>query len=811
MALINDGNGSTYLDGTIGDDTIYGNGGNDTLVGEGGNDSLVGGDGEDSYWVKDAGDIVVEAVTGDWDAVWSEITYTLTDNVEELDLLGTLNIGGFGNSGDNFLYGNSAGNWLEGNDGNDTIYGNGGNDTLVGDGGTDSLIGGDGEDTYWVKDAGDIVVEAVTGDWDAVWSEISYTLTANVEELDLLGTANLNGTGTSTDNFLYGNSGDNVLDGLAGSDTLIGNGGNDTLQGGGGADSEAGGLGDDYYYVDNAGDVVTEATGEGYDKVASSISYTLTANVEELDLIGSDPINGTGNSGDNWIFDNLNFNVISGGDGNDTLVSTAGGIDTLIGGNGEDTYWINNAATVITETNTTDWDAVWSSVSYTLPARVEELDLLGTGNINATGNSGVNFLYGNSGDNYLNGLGGNDSLHGNAGNDTLQGGGGGDTMWGGAGDDTYYVDNVGDSVYEYTTPGVDDGGYDKVFSSISYVLPTYVEELDLVGLGNDSGTGNASDNYIFGNNGDNLLTGLAGNDTLVGNGGIDTLVGGTGEDLYIVRNSAAVITETNAPQWDTVWSSVSYTLSANVEELDLTGSANINATGNTGDNWLFGNSGNNLLSGLDGNDTLVSTNGGNDTLVGGNGDDTYWISNASTVITETNTTDWDAVWSSVSYTLGTNLEELDLIGAGNINATGNSGDNFLWGNSGNNILSGLNGNDTLTGNAGNDTLIGGSGTDYFAFSAAGSANGLDNVQDFVHGTDQLWFSGADYGFAAGHSLTASEFTVGSSAAGASAQFIWDSVSHTLYFDDDGTGSHAAIAIATFGGGATLSATDFHFS
>ena len=622
MAIINDGNGSNYLDGTIGDDTIYGNGGNDTLVGNGGNDSLIGGDGEDSYWVKDAGDIVVEAVTGDWDAVWSEITYTLTDNVEELDLLGTLNIGGFGNSGDNFLYGNSAGNWLEGNGGNDTIYGNGGNDTLVGDGGTDSLIGGDGEDTYWVKDAGDIVVEAVTGDWDAVWSEVSYTLTDNVEELDLLGTSNLNGTG----------------------------------------------------------------------------------------------------------------------------------------------------------------------------------------------NSGVNFIYGNSGDNVLNGMDGNDSLLGNAGNDTLQGGGGGDTMWGGSGDDVYYVDNIGDSVYEKTTAGVDEGGYDKVISSISYTLTTYVEELDLIGSANINGTGNSGDNYIFGNAGNNLLSGLNGNDTLVStNGGNDTLVGGNGEDTYWISSASTVIIETNTTDWDAVWSSVSYTLGTNLEELDLIGSANINATGNAGDNWLTGNSGNNLLSGLGGNDTLVSTNGGNDTLVGGSGDDTYWISNASTVITETNTTDWDAVWSSVSYTLGANLEELDLIGSGNINGTGNGVANFLFGNDGNNVLSGLNGNDTLTGNGGNDTLIGGSGTDYFAFSAAGSANGVDNVQDFVHGTDQLWFAGSNYGFASGHGLTASEFTAGSSAVGTSAQFIWDAASHTLYWDDDGTGSHAAIAIATFGGGATLTASDFHFS
>ncbi|MBW8882557.1 MAG: calcium-binding protein [Asticcacaulis sp.] len=134
----------------------------------------------------------------------------------------------------------------------------------------------------------------------------------------------------------------------------------------------------------------------------------------------------------------------------------------------------------------------------------------------------------------------------------------------------------------------------------------------------------------------------------------------------------------------------------------------------------------------------------------------------------------------------------------------------MFGNSGANILSGLGGNDTLIGNAGNDTLWGGTGADSFMFSAAGAANGVDNVQDFVHGTDLLVFASADYGFSAGHGLTASEFTVGSSASGASAQFVWDAAGHTLYWDHDGAGGDAAVAIATFDASATLDASDFHF-
>ncbi len=315
-------------------------------------------------------------------------------------------------------------------------------------------------------------------------------------------------------------------------------------------------------------------------------------------------------------------------------------------------------------------------------------------------------------------------------------------------------------------------------------------------------TGDSGNNYLDGTIGDDTIYGNDGNDTLIGEGGTDILYGGNGDDRYWVKDAGDLVVETGTG-YDAVWSEISYTLTANVEELDLLGSSNINGTGNELDNYIYGNSGNNILSGLDGNDTLDATAGGTDTLIGGNGDDVYWITNASDVVIETNagaSGGWDDIWSSVSYTLSANVEELDLLGTANINATGNSGDNYLYGNSGNNVLMGLGGNDTLVGNGGADS---------FMFSAA-ATNGTDDIQDFVHGVDQLVFTGSDYGFAAGHALSASEFTAGSAAVGTSAQFIWDASTHTLYWDDDGTGSHAAIAIATFGGGATVDASDFHF-
>ena len=99
------------------------------------------------------------------------------------------------------------------------------------------------------------------------------------------------------------------------------------------------------------------------------------------------------------------------------------------------------------------------------------------------------------------------------------------------------------------------------------------------------------------------------------------MLGGAGDDRYIVDSSTDSITENLSDGTDKVYSSATFTISENVEQLILTGSSNIDGTGNTSDNTLAGNSGNNTLNGGDGNDTLRG-GAGNDTLNGGDGDDT---------------------------------------------------------------------------------------------------------------------------------------------------------------------------------------------
>jgi Ca2+-binding RTX toxin-like protein len=166
-----------------------------------------------------------------------------------------------------------------------------------------------------------------------------------------------------------------------------------------------------------------------------------------------------------------------------------------------------------------------------------------------------------------------------------------------------------------------------------------LENLTLTGASAINGTGNASDNVLVGNTGNNTLTGAAGNDTLDGGAGTDTLVGGTGNDIYYVDATTDVVTEQANEGTDTVMSSVTWTLGANVENLTFTGTAAVNGTGNALDNVLTGNGGSNNLSGGVGNDTLDG-GAGNDTLNGGAGADAYafGLGYASDIIIDSDST-----------------------------------------------------------------------------------------------------------------------------------------------------------------------------
>jgi Ca2+-binding RTX toxin-like protein len=198
------------------------------------------------------------------------------------------------------------------------------------------------------------------------------------------------------------------------------------------------------------------------------------------------------------------------------------------------------------------------------------------------------------------------------------------------------------------------------------------------------------------------------------------------------------VTELTNEGTDTVQSSLTYTLGANVENLTVTGSAAINGTGNTLDNVLIGNSANNTLTGGAGNDTLDG-GAGNDTMIGGTGNDTYVVTAAGDVVTENANEGTDTVQSSLTYTLGANVENLTLTGTAAINGTGNSLNNILAGNSGNNTLTGATGNDTLAGGQGNDVLNGGTGNDLYLVNRGDGQETIQDADTTVGNADRLLY------------------------------------------------------------------------
>ena len=228
---------------------------------------------------------------------------------------------------------------------------------------------------------------------------------------------------------------------------------------------------------------------------------------------------------------------------------------------------MDNAGDIVTEQANEGVDRVQSSLSYMLGANVENLTLTGTVAVNGTGNSLANTLTGNSAANILTG---------------------------GAGDDLYVL-GAGDSVVEQLNEGMD-----TVQTVISWTLGANVENLIMTGIAVVNGTGNALNNVLTGNSATNVLDADGGDDTLSGGAGADTLIGGTGNDTYVVDNVGEVVTEQLNEGLDTVQSSVSYTLSANVENLTLTGTGALNATGNSLANTLTGNTGANVLHGARG-------------------------------------------------------------------------------------------------------------------------------------------------------------------------------------------------------------------
>lgn len=418
--------------------------------------------------------------------------------------------------------------------------------------------------------------------------------------------------GSNSPDVLIGDNGWDVILGGGGADILLAGDGADYLDGGAARDSMAGGNGDDWYIVDASGDKIIEMENDGNDSVQSSVSFILSANVENLYLVGDDNINGTGNALNNLLVGNAANNILNGGLG----------ADTLIGGQGNDIYWVDDPGDTITELADQGVDTIKASASYQLGANLENLVLLaGFGDLNATGNDLDN------------------SLTGNEGNNLLIGGSGRDKLLGGDGDDTYLVNlssdgSLEDLVSEIANAGTDTLivlGQQNLASAATLRLGGYLENFDISQTGDTllNITGNSLANTLTGNDAANIV-----HDGGVGAG--DIMLGGLGDDSYIVNNSGDQIVEVLGEGTDQVNSSVDFTLAAHVENLLLTGVAEIGGTGNDLNNTLTGNIKANQLSGGDGNDILIGK-AGNDFLTGGAGADIFWFDTKTNVTSNVDT------------------------------------------------------------------------------------------------------------------------------------------------------------------------------
>ncbi|MHC5192279.1 calcium-binding protein [Pseudomonas frederiksbergensis] len=719
--IINGNPTDDNLFGLGGDDTLYGNGGNDTLDGGSGNDRMEGGVGNDTYMVDAAGDVVVEASNAGDDLVQASINYTLGSNVERLTLTGSANINGVGNSLANTLIGNAGNNMLDGGAGND------------------NMAGGSGDDTYIVAQSTDTVSEATDEGTDTVRASVAYSLGANVENLELTGTANLAGTGNALDNRLTGNSGRNTLDGSTGNDWLAGRQGNDTYRygqnygndvidnsGGASADVDTLQLTDlnavDVRFLRSGNDLVMlvnsnlstltiQSFFSGADYEIDRVQFangtlwnktTLLANVQVAATNGPDVL--FGGNGDDVIQALAGNDQIYAQAGNDTLDGGVGD-DAMYGSTGNDLYVVDSAGDQVNEVAGEGTDTVQASISYTLGTNVENLTLTGSVNLNGTGNVGDNLILGNSGSNQLSGGGGNDSLNGGAGDDTLyggdgndllQGGGGLDYLWGGIGDDTLVAGNS---------------------QSGSLLLGEAGDDiLDARNLSNTSG-------YVN-------LSGGTGSDTYLVDGSGDVTIGddNTLGELNIVQFAAGI----NPADLIFVRPADSYNPSGNIviefangHRLFI-GSMGAPYPQNTGEGFgvqlfrfadgtewnraeilqragfFFGTSQNDIISGGAGHDYLNGASGddqlhagmGNDLLVGSDGNDLLF---------------------------------------------GEDGNDVLGGGNGDDVLDGGSGDDRLFGSYGSDTSIGGIGNDIYGFALGDGADTVDNRNAAAGDLDAISF------------------------------------------------------------------------
>jgi trimeric autotransporter adhesin len=684
-----------------------------------------------------------------------------------------------GTNGFDVLIGTGDSDDIFGLDGNDTIVGQGGNDTINGGNGNDQLRGEDGDDS------------------------------------------------------LIGGEGDDTLDGGAGIDNVNAGDGDDaiTLTSN---DTIDGGVGTDRLLVSLLGVTVSAGIVFNHENISFSQLQTIfSSQISNVEIVEFSNLTNL----DDVVFLGSTYTrsaSINGGAGNDTItggasgdtLNGAAGDDILAGGDGSDTLRIEDGNGTITVNTATGLATGTERNGSDQIAGFERYDLFG---------QTINFI-------------------GSSASETVQGSGTNVTLEGGAGNDTYILTQAVATIIE----AVDGGTLDRVFVSTSFTQPLNVEFLGFVfgANGNFNLTGNVQNNTINGNNGNNILRGedgddvitaaggndvvlggngndiingdagddiLAGgdgNDTLTGGAGANQYIGGIGNDIYIVAaaTTAEAVGNTLFEAAGEGLDEVRVTLgvfsldwfgSSELERLTATDNGNHGALiGNAFGNVITGGTGTDELFGRDGNDILNGGSGAANAMYGQQGDDRYVVGAVGDSVIEFAGEGIDQVEAQVAnFTLGANIENLIFTGGATARiGVGNDLANIIRGESGADSLNGLDGDDIITGRSGADILQGGNGADQFRYD--GGEAGMDRILDFVSGTDKIALS------TAGFTPTATVDFISATGIGTptstNATIIYDSSTGIVYYDDDGSGASAAIALAQLNAGQSFAASDFIF-
>jgi Ca2+-binding RTX toxin-like protein len=532
--------------------------------------------------------------------------------------------------------------------------------------------------------------------------------------------------------------------------------------------------------------------------------------------------------------------------GNDTFNPAAG--NSVVAGAGDDLVFAalgadnHDGGTGIDTLNTTSFNGVYN------------VDLT-TGLTNFGGELFLNFenlvfgngggtIVGTTGNNVITGGTGNDTIYASTigdftsgGVDTINSGDGNDTVYS-SGNGTFNLGNGNDSFFAGLTgvgpetadggAGVDSWDGSSFGGDYNFNLATgatnfgesYINfENATMGDGNDQLFGTTGDNILSGGDGNDILAGLGGNDTLIGGAGGNQFIGSTGNDIFIVTAGTTGQMVLNSLIESSGEGTDEVRTTASVFALDWFGGNEIelltatdNGThaaliGNAFGNTITGGTGTDDLFGRDGDDRLIGGSGSANSMYGGLGGDTYVVTAVGDSVIEFAGQGSDTVEAGVTaFTLGANVENLTF--------TGGNTDRIGVGNTQSNLIRGLGGADSLNGDGGDDVIIGGSGADILQggagadqFRYEGGESGMDRILDFVSGTDDIALRSAFFTPTATVSFVSG---AGAVANTSNSTIIYDTNSSIVYYDDDGNGAGAAVAIAQLNAGQSFTASDFLF-